>query len=183
MIDRCVSYALPSKEDVDFIHLQHVYYNPSLSTFFVSSAEEEDKMNCRNGFLRSFVAILHHGHVKRENPSTFTDLAFHAIEWEDPHTWLLPLPACNHLSDFTTFSTMIFSLLNVQLYPAFYPPIHTLLLPSLTTENREQSFAEIVTAVANMRNHGERAIQVMYGEEIARQAGNGVIHFSSLVGE
>ena len=78
---------------------------------------------------------------------------------------------------------MIFSLLNVQLYPIYYPPIHTLLLPSLTAENRTWSFAEIGPIMAGMRDHGERAIQIVYGEEMVRRAGNGFIHFSSLVGD
>ena len=42
------SYVLPSKEEVDFIQLQHVYYNPSTSTLFVLSVEEEDQLNCKN---------------------------------------------------------------------------------------------------------------------------------------
>ena len=136
-----------------------------------------------NGILRSFLAIIHHGHVKLEHISSFPDLASQAIEWEEPHTWLLPLPTFTQLSDYTTFSTMVFSLLNVQLYPAYYPPIHTLLLPSFTEENQETVYAGIVLAVANMRNHGKQAIQVVYGEEMKRRAGNGVLHFSSLVGD
>lgn len=109
------------------------------------------------------------------------------IEWNDVNPWLLPLPSLyppsKQTSNYDLFLSMVFSLLNVQLYPSHYPPMTSLLLPFLEEKGgtMKKSFTEVIPALIAMRSHEGKSMKIVNKEEMIRQAGDQWIHFPSLV--